>query len=165
MHRTLVLLIMITLLADIIIAQQRYVVIDMETGVPVRNVIVRYGIGKQTCTIWDGSFVLDSVATDSTSNEVVLSRSGYMPRTCRWDELTDTIELLPSFNALGEVVVYGIRRNKISMSMDFSGMLRGRLPNPSGSSVKADISGAIDKLFSYKRRKKLEETKKKMAEY
>ena len=46
-------------------AQRRFVVINMETKVPVRNVVVKYGKDTQSCTIWDGSFMLDSLLTDT----------------------------------------------------------------------------------------------------
>ena len=40
-------------------AQHRYVVVDMETGVPQRDVRVRWDRNHETHTIWDGSFKVD----------------------------------------------------------------------------------------------------------
>ena len=98
-------------------AQRRFVVINMETKVPVRNVVVKYGKDTQSCTIWDGSFMLDSLLTDTSTQPIVLSRSGFLTLTA--SELTDTIEMLPSFNALTEVIIYGKRKSGIGMTWTY----------------------------------------------
>ena len=147
-------------------SQRRIVIINMETGVPVRGVIVQYGATACDTTIWDGSLLIDTLADDCRSREITLRRSGYMTRTMTFEELTDTIDLLPSFNALTEVIVYG-QNKKGMIYFSLPNILRPSLPSPSEPALRKDldISGAIDKLFSYKRRKRLEETKKRMDEY
>jgi len=148
-------------------AQRRYVVIDMETKIPVRNVVVQCEGSTVANTIWDGSFVLDSLMADSCDATIALSRSGYMTKTLTSKEMTDTLELLPSFNALGEVIVNGKRRSRVSMGKNYTPSFTDGLPDPSKAPVSfdVDIAGSLEKLFSGKRRKRLEETKKRMAEY
>lgn len=148
-------------------SQHRFVVINMETKVPVRNVIVRYAKDKQTCTIWDGSFILDSISDDIRSHNISLSKSGFMTMNLTATELTDTLELLPSMNALTEVIIHGYRRNKIHMSMKYTPSLYETLPSPADPALKvnADITGGIEKLLTYKRRKRYEEAKRRMEEY
>ena len=84
-------------------AQHRYVVVDMETGVPQRDVRVRWDRNHETHTIWDGSFTVDSVR-----DSLEIFKYGYMTRKMKTKELTDTIGILPTFNKLSEVVIYGI---------------------------------------------------------
>lgn len=141
---------------------QRFVVIDMETKLPVRNVVVKCGDGKSTATIWDGSFMLDTLAADNVDSLITLSRSGYMTRSMTHDELTDTLELLPTFNALTEVIIFGKRRTPFSFCLSKDDIIPPPMPKPGTS---ADIMGALEKLFTYKSRKRLKETKKRMEEY
>lgn len=145
-------------------AQHRIIVVDMETNVPIRNVIVQYYNGKTDTTIWDGSFVLDSIVADTCHGDITLRRSGYMMRKLNYEELTDTIDLLPSFNALTEVVVYGVNKQG-KFGWSFLKPYGPQMPSKVQPGFRADISGVIDRLFSYKRRKRLNETKKRMAEY
>ena len=146
-------------------AQRRFVVINMETKVPVRNVVVKYGKDTQSCTIWDGSFMLDSLLTDTCTQPIVLSRSGFLTLTLTASELTDTIEMLPSFNALTEVIIYGKRKSGIGMTWTYDPKTDMSIKKNKEGSVRADISGAIESLLTYKRRKRYEETKKRMEEY
>ena len=146
-------------------AQRRFVVINMETKVPVRNVVVKYGKDTQSCTIWDGSFMLDSLLTDTSTQPIVLSRSGFLTLTLTASELTDTIEMLPSFNALTEVIIYGKRKSGIGMTWTYDPKTDMSIKKNKEGSIKADISGALESLLTYKRRKRYEETKKRMEEY
>lgn len=59
-------------------AQHRYVVVDMETGVPQRDVRVRWDRNHETHTIWDGSFNVDSV-----KDSLEIFKYGYMTRKKR----------------------------------------------------------------------------------
>lgn len=147
-------------------AQRRIVVVDMETRVPVRNVVVQYGKDTDCTTIWDGSALLDTLADCFRDKNIIMRRSGYMTRTLVYEELTDTIELLPSFNALGEVVIYGKKREQqFQWSLPKSYDVSRSMSSVPALRANTDILGAIDKLFSYKRRKRLEEAKKRMSEY
>ena len=164
MYKTANILLLVVLGVSEALAQ-RFVVIDMETKVPVRNVVVQYGKDKSTNTIWDGSFMLDTLENDSSDVTLTLSRSGYMTRTMTRDELTDTLELLPSFNSLMEVIIIGKKRTGPSFGWTL-GKFGKSLPSPkTGASINTDVLGAIEKLFTHGRRKRVEETKKRMEEY
>lgn len=85
-------------------AQVKGVVVDMETKIPVRGVDV----------IVDGSYVhrdtTDYAGRYSVVGDVrdlTFVRKGYETRVMNRGELSDTIELLPSYRRIDEVVVYG----------------------------------------------------------
>lgn len=80
------------------------VVVDMETGRPLRGVevLIDGSYTHKTTTDYTGTFTL----TDSL-REVTLLRQGYEHRIMLRSELTDTIALLPLYNKLNEVVIYG----------------------------------------------------------
>lgn len=85
-------------------AQVKGVVVDMETKTPVRGVDV----------IVDGSYVrkdtTDYAGRYSVAGEVrdiTFVKRGYETRVMKRGELADTIELLPSYRRIDEVVVYG----------------------------------------------------------
>ncbi len=87
-------------------AQRRGVVVNMETGVPQCDIIVYTDQGESVVTAWDGSFTLcDSFAV------VSFAHPGFEKHSVSRDELTDTIALLPSQNMLGEVEVWGKRKD------------------------------------------------------
>ncbi len=180
MYHYLLLVISLFLLCMSSMAQRKCIVIDMETHVPVRDVLVRFY--HWTCTndsqdtlrnshgrllvtsaktAWDGIVEIDSLA-----EKIELSRSGYMGRKMDIAELADTIELLPSFNALSEVVVWGKRR---TANMTFSLTPSSdslSLPDPSNSaSVSVDLLGGIEKLFAAKKRSNAKRVKEILDKY
>mgnify|MGYP007069879858 CR=1 FL=1 len=165
-QRAFLLVVIIFYMCMLAEAQQRIVIVDMETGVPQRNVIVQYGTEASDTTIWDGSVMLDTLAEGFNSRNITLHRSGYMTRTLTSEELADTLELLPMGNALGEVVIYGKYRPWVPGWVMPS--MRGvRTPSSStpGLKVNTDMAQAIDNLFNYKRRKRTEKARKRMSEY
>lgn len=160
----------------------RVVVIDMETKVPLRDVCVKWGSGDCTSTIWDGSFLLDSVVTERIDSVEVangdsvlggmslrFSKPGYLARELRFSELTDTVELLPSFNKLSEVVIWGKYRQKtIGFTLtpptkDEIAELRG--PQSGASIGVGDIMKGIENLLTYKKRKRTKKIKENIAKY
>ena len=147
-------------------AQRRFIVICMETRVPIKNVTVDYGKGKRTQSIWDGSFIIDSLEQDTSNVTVTFKRPAYMTRVMKYEELNDTIELIPSMNGLSDVIVYGKDRRPQSPAITFSIKDPDALPSPSSTdSVDADISDAIENLLNYKKRKRRKKAIETLGKY
>ena len=89
-------------------AQIKGVVVNMETGIPARQVLVYSDKGEQVETAWDGTFQLN----DTTFHRLTLGNGEFVSRVMYREELTDTIALIPNLNALCEVVVIGYDRRK-----------------------------------------------------
>lgn len=90
------------------LAQIRGVIVNMETGVPLRDIVVFTDKEETTTTHWDGTFEL----RDTTFNQLQLGHHNYEKRVMLRHELTDTIALIPAYNALNEVEVIGHSRWK-----------------------------------------------------
>lgn len=85
------------------------VVIDMETGLPLRDVKFFTNTGEMRQTDYRGRFVLP----DSTFQSATLTHGKYLNRVLERYEITDTLEMLPSASSLGDVVVWGKDRRLI----------------------------------------------------
>lgn len=87
-------------------AQQQMVIVNIESKVPVRDVIVNADDGREVRTSWDGLFeVPDSF------QRIDFRHPDFEHRYVLKSELLgDTIFLIPNTNALREVVIYGERR-------------------------------------------------------
>ena len=87
-------------------AQQQMVIVNIESKVPVRDVIVNADDGREVRTSWDGFFeVPDSF------QRIDFRHPDFEHRYVLKSELLgDTIFLIPNTNALREVVIYGERR-------------------------------------------------------
>lgn len=163
-------MIFVTLLCPGIRAQQRFIVIDMETKVPLRDVKVVCGDTLYT-TKWDGSFALDSTLVsswkgDSTTVVVEMSKPGYMTHRLTAAELTDTLELLPTFNKLSEVVVWGQNRQGVIpfvISPTSADPLEGATPPTCSFTV--DIMGGIENLLTHKKRKRQAKVREILKNY
>jgi len=83
-------------------AQKRGVIVNMETGVPIRDAKIYTNTNKTFTTDWRGQYSIKDYFTSAT-----ITHQNYLSLTLNLYEMGDTIELLPRFNTLEEVVVYG----------------------------------------------------------
>lgn len=91
---------------------QTFVVTDLDSQIPVRDVRVFTDDNQSAVSSWDGTFSL----TPGFSR-INLSHPKYLSRYVLTSELKgDTIYLLPSMNTLDEVVIYGHNRFADRMS-------------------------------------------------
>lgn len=142
-------------------AQKRFVVVDMETGVPQRDVRVRWDKKHETHSIWDGSFYMDDV-----KDNVEIFKPGYMTRIMKPEELTDTIGILPTFNKLGEVVVIGkYKPRKFGWTLKPITKEEIAMMYCDKQGINLDIIGGIKKLLTRKKRKRQKQNQKTLAEY
>ena len=89
-------------------AQTKCVIVDKETGTPIRNVKFYADNGITAVTDYRGVLLVDSFFKSAT-----LSHVSYLSRVVNRSELRDTIWMLPKENRLSEVVVWGTERNGI----------------------------------------------------
>lgn len=100
-------LLIVSLLATSACAEaQQFVVADMESRVPIRDVLIHTDDNQDTRSLWDGTFSLKE-----GFGKIMFSHLNYEKRYVLKSELKgDTIWLMPNMHALREVVVYGERR-------------------------------------------------------
>lgn len=138
-------------------AQQSYIVADMETGTPIKDVTIVFDNidSCRTKTEYTGVFVCpDSVKT------LTFKHSRYETRTMNRPELTDTIELLPGMNRLNEVVVKGKAR-KISPVV-MNSIKEAALTAPRQT---ATVTFDFVDLLTWKKRKKTKKRIKAIENY
>ena len=99
-------IICLQLLSSGLLAQRQMVVVNVESKVPIREVIVSADNGREMRTSWDGLFeVPDSF------ERIDFRHPDFEHRYMLTSELLgDTIFLIPNTHALREVVIYGERR-------------------------------------------------------
>ena len=99
-------IICLQLLSSGLLAQRQMVIVNVESKVPIREVIVSADNGREMRTSWDGLFeVPDSF------ERIDFRHPDFEHRYMLTSELLgDTIFLIPNTNALREVVIYGERR-------------------------------------------------------
>lgn len=88
-------------------AQTHGIVIDIETRVPLRDVRITTNNHQEVTTNWDGTFTIPAPFESAS-----VSLYGYLTRNITSTDKNDTIELLPKFNSLSEVIVWGKRKRK-----------------------------------------------------
>ena len=167
------LLIGLLLIASTCVEAQQFIVADMESRVPLRDVLVYTDNNQNTKTIWDGTFSLKE-----GFDRISFSHPLYEKRYVLKSELKgDTIFLLPKMNTLREVVIYGERRfdKRMAEIMKPSPQQveRDKLPQviPAGPDVLALASWIFEntigkKIEKRKRRKNEQEIiRQKEAEY
>lgn len=139
-------------------------VIDMETHVPMRGVevVVNGSYDGKVATNYTGAF-----AVDGKVNDITLIKRGYETRVLKAEELTDTIEMLPSYKRIDEVIVYGKMPGR---HMPVVGMIKKdikAMPKPSDAAVASGDFLAWLKVFEkgYVSKKKRRERMKAIENY
>ncbi len=145
------------------IAQKRFVVVDVETRVPIRGVNVQSGIHRADTTDWQGFITIpDSCRTLS------LTHVKYESRILNVEEVTDTIFLISKLMGLNEVVVFGkgkgddpLKELKRSMALDKTEMQLAAADPSRGF----NILGLLQSLFKRKKESKKERFRRMLKEY
>ena len=83
-------------------AQWSGVIVNMETGVPIRDVHIFTNYNKMVTTDYRGQYTLEEPFTS-----VTITHGKFLQLSLKREELRDTIALLPSANSIGEVVIWG----------------------------------------------------------
>ena len=143
-------------------AIRQFVVINLESRVPVRDIVVYTDDGQETRTKWDGTFSLRE-----TFGRVDFAHPNYEKRYMLREELEgDTIGLLPNAFALNEVVVYGHRPDEtvklnVKLPKAEAQLLQ---PVPTGFNILGLVAWGLDEIWFKKvrHRKEMEKQKRKM---
>ena len=90
-------------------AQVHCVIVDKETGTPIRNVNIHTDNGKTTITDYRGIAEIEGSFKNAT-----ISHASYLTRYVVSSELRDTVWLLPRENRLSEVVVWGKKQQLVN---------------------------------------------------
>lgn len=94
---------------------RHFFVVNVETGVPLRDIIVYTDDKQKTKSIWDGTFSLCN-----SFKSMTLTHPAYEKRVVYKDKIkNDTIFMLPNSYALDEVIIYG-HSNSMNRKFDFS---------------------------------------------
>ena len=83
-------------------AQWSGVIVNMETGVPIRDVHIFTNYNNMVTTDYRGRYTLEEPITS-----VTITHGKFLQLSLKREELRDTIALLPSANSIGEVVIWG----------------------------------------------------------
>ncbi len=135
-------------------ATRKLVVADIETRVPMRDVIVSTKDGYRDTTNWRG---ICYVPNDFDT--LTVAKASYIPERIVRGELRDSTFLIPSGSAIGEVTVWG--KDKIGEKVD---EWKRYTPLPVGGSGMAfDFAKLIDGR-TRRDRKHLRNVRKKFAE-
>ena len=141
-------------------AQREGVVVDMETGVPLGGVVVTIdtALVSQRLTNYKGEFTIPDDA-----DSITLALTGYEPRGLNRSELTDTIELMRTYNALNEVIIYG---KLPQVGIDFAKMLES-LRKEQRFTPRSTPLATFDffSIFSAKKRKRTKERIEAIMDY
>ena len=152
-------------------AQRSLVVINAETKLPIRDVLVRVDNGEEKRTAWDGRIAVPDSFSRADFCHPRLQRRYVLGS----EQKNDTVYLLPQMNVIDEVVVIGHDRSKEHIS----NILRPTTPKevplpqviPSGPNVLAMLGWIYDHTIGpklearHKRKKALKKIRAQEAEY
>ena len=136
---------------------KKLVVIDIETKVPMRGVIVSTKHGYRDTTNWRGI-----CHVPAEFDTLTVFKHNYIPERLIAKELKDTTALIPSGSAISEVTVWG--KNNINKNVK-EGIGNHPLPNPSNAAISYsfDFANLIDRR-GRRDRKHLKSVRQKFQE-
>lgn len=136
--------------------RKKLVVVDIETKVPMRGVIVSTKAGYRDTTNWRGICYVPA-----SFDTLTVFKHNYIPERLLAKELKDTTSLIPSGSSIGEVTVWG--KNDINQQVK-RGVGYNPLPSPkSGIIGSFDLANILDRR-GRRDRKHLKIVRKKFQE-
>ena len=118
--------------------RRKLVVVDIETKVPMRNVIVSTKAGYRDTTNWRGICYVPA-----EFDTLTVFKHNYIPERILAKELKDTTSLIPAGSAISEVTVWG--KNDINQQIK-RGVGYNPLPSPkSGVIGSFDLANILDR--------------------
>ena len=145
------------------VAQKRFVVVDVETRVPIRGVNVQSSAHLADTTDWQGLITIpDSCRTLS------LTHVKYESRILNVSEVKDTIFLISKLMGLNEVVVFGKGKGEDALK-ELRKQLRFEKTEmqlaAADPSAGFNVLGLVQKLFKRRKVSKKEKFRKMLEEY
>ena len=118
--------------------RKKLVVVDIETKVPMRGVIVSTKAGYRDTTNWHGVCYVPA-----SFDTITVFKHNYIPERLLAKELKDTTSLIPVGSAINEVTVWG--KNDINQQVK-RGVGYNPLPSPkSGVLGSFDLANILDR--------------------
>lgn len=134
-------------------AQSSCVIIDKETGTPIRDVKAHTDKGDEYATDYQGHLTIDQPFESAT-----LVHGSYLSRKMKREEICDTIWLLPNAIRLDEVVVWGQKNNALNTMMSLAMAQAAATATPPAGGIHFDFFSMLKKKpLSKKARKKNKE--------
>ena len=146
-----------------VFAQKRFVVVDVETRVPIRGVNVTSSAQLTDTTNWQGF-----VTIPDTCRTLSLTHVKYESRSLNGEEVKDTIFLISKLMGLPEVTVFGKGKGEDALKELKQHTLLDKTEaqllaaNPSAG---FNILGLLQKLFKRKKENKKERLRKIIEDY
>jgi len=146
-----------------VFAQKRFVVVDVETRVPIRGVNVTSSAQLTDTTNWQGF-----VTIPDTCRTLSLTHVKYESRILNVEEVKDTIFLISKLMGLPEVTVFGKGKGEDALKELKQHTLLDKTEaqllaaNPSAG---FNILGLLQKLFKRKKENKKERLRKIIEDY
>ena len=146
-----------------VFAQKRFVVVDVETRVPIRGVNVTSSAQLTDTTNWQGF-----VTSPDTCRTLSLTHVKYESRILNVEEVKDTIFLISKLMGLPEVTVFGKGKGEDALKELKQHTLLDKTEaqllaaNPSAG---FNILGLLQKLFKRKKENKKERLRKIIEDY
>lgn len=144
-------------------AQKRFVVVDVETRVPIRGVNVTSSAQLTDTTNWQGL-----VTIPDTCRTLSLTHVKYESRILNVEEVKDTIFLISKLMGLPEVTVFGKGKGEDALKELKRQM---RIEKSEAQLLAADpsagfnILGLLQKLFKRRKESKKERSRKIIEDY
>ena len=136
---------------------KKFVVADIETRVPIRDVIVITETGYQDTTNYRGICYIPQ-----NFDTLTVYKANYLTEKLLLKEVKDSTFLIPNHKRIGEVTVWGKDRNKqLQDNVDGWFGKNGQLPDPSkpAATIGLDFAKMLDKRYR-KDQKQLRKTRK-----
>lgn len=135
---------------------KKFVVADIETRVPIRDVIVITETGYQDTTNYRGICYIPQ-----NFDTLTVYKVNYLTEKLLLKEVKDSTFLIPNHKRIGEVTVWGKDRNKqLQDNVDSWSRQNGQLPDPSkpAATIGLDFAKMLDKRYR-KDQKQLRKTR------
>jgi hypothetical protein len=121
-------------------AQRICVIADLETKIPIKDVLIHTNTNHWARTKYTGQFAMP-YAFDSAS----VSKPGYIPTEIYLKNLPDTVFLLPQSRQIGEVEVWGKDSKHIDdLEKQAKKNISEYAPKPAGAQLSFDFANILD---------------------
>ena len=144
--------------------QRRFVVVDIETGVPISGVNVVSSTHQADTTNWQGL-----IDIPDTCRTLLFSHVNYESRMVNVTELRDTVFLISKLLNLKEVVVFGKGKGNDELTERLKKQMRidktEKELAAADPSAGFNVLGLVSKLFSRRKESKKEKLRRILEDY
>jgi hypothetical protein len=157
-------IVLIAALSLPVFGQRRFVVVDIETGVPISGVNVVSSTHQADTTNWQGQ-----IDIPDTCRTLLFSHVNYESRMVNVTELRDTVFLISKLLNLKEVVVFGKGKGNDELTERLRKQMRidktEKELAAADPSAGFNVLGLVSKLFSRRKESKKEKLRRILEDY